>query len=471
MQELMDLRRLDELESRSQSSITATNPQTTQSDQSPQTNGILSRIGQDYSQRMSGAQGIANDVVNEKMSPVSGVLQGVGQAAGLGTDIVTEAAKTAAEGAKNYLNIFHPDVMPAVNNVAGQIANSSAGQFTGEQVKNAVEAYHGLKQSHPEAVGNLEALANIGMSLPAIKSVTSPISSVVGDTVKGVTNVIKDPLAALDTATSSEAPTVLNTSSQDKTVASKWYKKVEKSGEVLSNNTSQLLSDNLDALKPTDAGRAAVWEKSGIQNHIDIIKNAMKNGPLTFDGASALRSDLNSELKVAYRAGDDTKAMHLEQIKKVLTDAMKGPENASFSWQMANHEFAKGGAKEDLELLVAKAEGKAQPANSLDTAINGLLNNSNASAGLRLNEKNALRQVTQKTGKGELLKSAGTRLLSTAGASVGGVPGFLIGHYGSMFARDAAMTSKLQKLDKVYELISNRTPPVQIGPWDKTGVK
>lgn len=413
-------------------------------------------ISQAYDERIGNLQSIAEKTVDGEMHPASAVLQQGWQGLGLGADVAGIALGTAVKGAKNYLTLTDPRAYAALSKTGKDISQSKPAKLVGQAVEKVSGLYGSAKEENPELVGNIEAGLGIASSvLPsarAFKSVGKGVS-------RGAKTLAEDPFGSLDNVlTPKEKPL---TATQNRASGSDWYEEVKRLGEKIPPENAMALSDKLARLRPTDAGEAAVWDKSGVQKHADIINEIVKSDGLTFPGASALRSDLNSELKVAYRAGDATKALHLERLKDALTGAMDANSKSSNAWKMANHEWAKQGILGDLELIAAKASGKAQPANSLDTAINNFLNNPNKSAGLRPDERAALAAVTKRSQTGELLKSAGTRLMPTIGAAVGGVPGFLVGHYGSMLSRTTAEAVKLKKLDRVYEMINNRKPPVE----------
>lgn len=419
-----------------------------------------------YAKREANAQKIADDVVNDKISPVSGVLQGVGQAAGLVGDVGGKALEIAAQGAA----AMYPREAAVAKALIKPITESETLKAGAQKVG---QVYGDVKKAHPEAVGNAEAVGNIAMVLPVGKAVEmaapllKPAADVVNKVGGKVGDVIKDPLSAMDSALTPKPKMAL----PERPDAGSWYKKLRDMKVSFTPDESQKIAFNLDKLVPKDAGEAAVFNKSGIQNNIDMIKGAMKEEPLSFSGAQALRADLNSELKMAYNAGDGTRALHLEKVKEELSGALLNPKGnakgleASNAWQMANHEFQIESILGDLDLIAAKASGKAQPANSLDTAINNYLNNKKLSAGLRADERAALEAVTEKTQTGELLKSAASRLAPQIGAAVGGAPGFLVGHYGSMLSRTSAEALKLKKLQAAYDLINARKPPTSVGPW------
>lgn len=423
-----------------------------------------------YAKREANAQQIAQDVVDDKISSVSGVLQGVGQAAGLVGDAGGKVMEMAAQGAAT----MYPNAAKVVKGLVKPIAESETLKAGAQKVG---QVYGDVKKAHPEAVGNAEALANIAMvapvgkavemASPLLKPVAGAVNKAGGAVADAVAPVLKDPISAMERSLVPKPKVV----APERPEAREWYKKLRDMKVSFTPDESQKIAFNLDKLVPKDAGEAAVFNKSGIQNNIDMIKGAMKEEPLSFTGAQALRADLNSELKMAYNAGDGTRALHLEKVKEELSGALMNPKGnakgleASNAWQMANHEFQIESILGDLDLIAAKASGKAQPANSLDTAINNYLNNKKLSAGLRAEERAALEAVTEKTQTGELLKSAASRLAPQIGAAVGGAPGFLVGHYGSMLSRTSAEALKLKKLQAAYDLINARKAPTSIGPW------
>lgn len=423
-----------------------------------------------YAKREANAQKIADDVVNDKISPVSGVLQGVGQAAGLVGDFGGKALEMAAHGAAT----MYPNATKVAKGLIKPIAESETLKAGAQKVG---QVYGDIKKAHPEAVGNAEAIANIAsvlpvgkaveMAAPLLKPAASAVNKAGGAVVDAVVPIVKDPISAMERAITPKPKMVM----PERPEARQWYKKLRDMKVSFTPDESQKIAFNLDKLVPKDAGEAAVFNKSGIQNNIDMIKGAMKEEPLSFTGAQALRADLNSELKMAYNTGDGTRALHLERVKDELSAALQNPTGnakgleASNAWQMANHEFQIESILGDIDLIAAKASGKAQPANSLDTAINNYLNNKKLSAGLRPDERAALEAVTEKTQTGEWLKTGATRLAPMVGGAVGGAPGFIIGHYGSMLSRTTAEALKLKKLQAAYDLINARKPPTQIGPW------
>lgn len=438
--------------------------------------GIIDRIKTRAAESGREVQTINNDQALGKQTGFESGLQKLGEGVGLASGIATEGLKSLGNVITSPLSKETKDAIG--QNVSTTIKSTTMGRNVIGAANEISAAGDQLKKDSPRTYRNVSATANLGLlglsAIPA-KNAVMVGSSMVGKAAKVAGTEAKylgkeasqalthGSNSLVDLAAGKKVP--VKVAAEDKAAARDWYKEVDESGVRLSPENSTLSKD-LNTLRPTDKAKAAIWEKSGIQPYVEMVDNLAKGNDLTLSGASSLRADINSQIKQAFRKGDDTAAKHFLELKGTLTKAMTDPKAATAldvkgknAWMMGNHEFAKASLKEDLELIAEEASGRAQPANSLDTAINKYLRDDNASAGLKPNERAALEAVTAKTQTGELLKSGAGRLLSTVGAAASGAPGFLVGHYGSMLSRTTAEAAKLKKLDKVYELISNRKPP------------
>lgn len=427
--------------------------------------GFIDRVKQDYQNRVSEGQQAADAYEAGQQSLPLTYLDFAGKiGAGTGADVIGEAVKSAADYAPQGLK-------DAASSTLHFLANTAPGREAIDAAHYIGGKYQDIAQRYPNAARHVEAAANIGGLLAPEFPVkgTSVAGSVVdkaAEAKKFLTSAGKDLIEAPPKAAIQVPDRSMTLGKQAKEAAAADYNYFDEIGGGINKDQVGALSDNINSLRPKDPAKAAIWDRSGIKDTLDTVNEALKGGELSFSGTQALRADVNSKLKMAYMAGDSTKANHLLEIKQHLTDVLTNPDSASHldieaknAWGRANHEFAKGSLLEDLELLAAKAAGKAQPANSLDTVINNFLNDKKLSSALRPHERAALEDVVKKTHSGELLKSGATRLLSTVGAATGGVTGFLVGHYGSMLSRTTAEAMKLRKLDKVYELINSRAAP------------
>lgn len=435
----------------------------------PDNASFVDRVKQDYQGRLAEGQDAADAyVAGDQSLPLTYLDFGGKVGVGTAADAMGEAVKSAASYAPQGLK-------DAVGTAISTVADAPLGIIPGtprDLAQQAGQVYDNVSQRYPDQTRHVEAAANIlGMLAPEVPFKGKSLAGAVVEKAKPTGNFLKEVGKDLlkkpsDIAAKSAVQEVGTLGQQAKAAAKSDYNLFDEIGGGLHRDQVSDFSTKINSLRPKDPAKAAIWHRSGVKDAMDTINSAVGGGELSFSGAHALRADVNSQLKMAYMAGDSTKASHLMQIKDNLTDVLTNPDNASHldikaknAWQNANHEFAKGALLEDLELLAAKASGKAQPANSLDTAVNGFLNDKRKSGALLPSERAALEDVVKKTQTGELLKSGATRLIPAIGAGVGGPAGFLVGHYGSMLSRTTAEALKLKKLDKVYDLINNRAAP------------
>lgn len=423
--------------------------------------GIFDRIKSDYQKRLNeGQQAIDAHNSGQQGSGLTALdylgKVGFGTVADAGGEAIKSIASYAPQGVKN-----------AVSNTVSNISNSPVG-VAARAVGNQ---YQDLAQRYPNATRHVEAIADIGSVLaPEVPIKGTSIAGAAMDAAqtggKAVGKFVGD--AAKDLITSPEKPIVKGTlgdaAAADKAAASKAYNVSAAENVQFTPQALQDLSGKLTSLAPKADAEARVWNKSQAASHANDLLETMQKEPLTLNGALAQRSSINDSWKAAKRSGKDNEARMLSEVKDVLDKTMMNQDTAT--WQNANHLWAKAATKQDLADMVTSAEGRAQPANSLDTAINKYLNGWKGDV-LPNNERAALQDVVNNTAKSELFKSVSGRLINHVatgvGARVGGIPGAIAGHligtYGSMFARDAAMTAKLKKLDTVFEAIDKRPSP------------
>lgn len=224
------------------------------------------------------------------------------------------------------------------------------------------------------------------------------------------------------------------------------------------------LAKKLKTVAPSDDLGKRDWSGSRAEKHLrDITESLAVENP-SLDALAYKRASINSDITKAVRAGDKAEKTRLLELKDALTEGMKDADTGT--WQKFNHAFGQHATLDDIDNLVERAASRTtQPANSLDTEINAWLRRHGKT--LNDEEYRALKDVTNNTVGGKLRKAAAGGLIkhtaAVAGSSVGGLPGatagYLIGHFGSEFAKDAAMLSKLRKLDKFRELVMNRKAP------------
>jgi hypothetical protein len=435
--------------------------------------GFIDRIMVDAQQRGMEAQGYVDQYKQGDRSLPGAFVGHMASYGRLGNDV---AGEVFSEVGSHIPESIKGPVKRGIAAAGNYIADAPLG-FVGPTPRQvgqfASEKYSDFKQEYPRAAENVENVAG-ALSLPAM---FLPIPGTKGTSVAGasldasrgagkfVKEAGRDLIRAADNVPTKQ---VAGTVAKEIPASKPFYQIFDEIGGGLPAEQVKAISSKVNSIRPKDPARAAIWDASGAQDAINLFNKATEGGQLSFGGAQALRADVNSRIKKAYRAGDDTLAANLMTVKEELTKALTTTEPTDItdvklknSWKMANHEFAKEALLEDLDLIAAKATApsRAQPANSLATAIDGFLNNPKLSRGLLPDERKALEEVSKQTAGGELLRAGATRFLSTVGAAKGGPVGFIIGHYGAEAARDAALALKIKKLDRAYEIIRNRKPP------------
>ena len=318
------------------------------------------------------------------------------------------------------------------------------GEFTSDLLGAGLQKASEFEEEHPVGVGTARATLGYASAIPGVS------------TAKRTAQSVTKPLSNAERMARQAERT-----KQLRKEGTAGYKEVRVSGDMVSPKDTVKLHKALSELKPGSAIQQRSWMESGAGKKVQDILSDLEVADPSFDDLLTLRTDLNSEIRAAYRSGKSAPAGQLEKVKNKLDDVMINPDSGA--WQAANHKWAQQATLGDIDTMVAKASGRAQPANSLDTAINNYLNNPKKSGHLSDTEWQLLKDVTDNTKVQDLRKGAASGLVKYGTAALGaklGVPGagagYLLGHYGSDFLKNAAMTSKLKKLDKFYDAIEGR---------------
>lgn len=419
-------------------------------------NGLISRIQDDYTKRIGNMQQSADAYVSGKQGNLETAFQFGGQALNYGlNDIPGEVVKSVVDNTPDVVKDAASNLYNTIENIPGIGTPIRAGNYVLDQAR---QGYNKFKQNYPRAGRDLDAALGYGSAVAAalpIKGESLP-SQAVGagqSLVKKTTDLIP----AKKSLSREEQTAQLRNS------ASNLYKQSAAEDLQLGEQDIGKLATSLNSLTPKTDLEKRSWASSNAAKQVQDITESLDTEIPSFNGLLAKRSELNSKIKVATRTGDDAEAYKLNRVKDALDEAMIGADSGK--WQLANHQWAQQAVLDDMDEIVNKALTKAQPANSLDTALNNYLG-SYKSKGLSDEEWKALKEVTNNSSFDKLRKGAASGLTKYAAAAIGstGGPigqatGYLMGHYGSEFLKDSAIASKVQKLDKFREMIANRKPP------------
>lgn len=423
--------------------------------QHQQPQGFGARLGQDLQNRQQQGQ----QILKSDISGPSKVIQYVGKVGGgLANDAIGEAT---------------PEILKKISGGAVDLADKALqyapgyqayGKAVGNTVNAGSGAWNNFSQAHPEIAGDISAVGEVG-------KLAGNLASIKGGTnaVRGGLNAASDALvnraqsrAVANISPASQSLTLAEQAARDKAAASTGYN--GQADIAFSDPQLQSLKSNLSSMIPKRDAALRAWNNTAASGHVNDLLQSMETEPLTFDGALAQRSAINDSWSAASRAGKSAEASQLSQVKDALDKTMINPETGS--WQSANRQFGIASTKQDFSDMVDSALDKAQPANSLDTAVGRYLNSWRGKT-LTDSERNILEQLTKNTFTKELKRNIAGRLTSAVasgvGASVGGVPGAvagdLIGTFASKLARDSAMADKVAGLQEFFDAMDKRPMP------------
>jgi hypothetical protein len=394
--------------------------------------GFVSNVATDLGNRIN--QG--GNIINQAMTGTNSIPGAFFDLSGTGAGAVNDVLGEGVKSGMNALSSINPAGMAMMQ--GNQVASPAIGQAA----QGAQNVYSDFSQAYPMAAQHINAGANLAALLPVGKIAGEAKDALFGG---------KDLAGAM-----SDADALRQSSGA-------FYKDSALQNLQVSPENTKTLQSALGALTPKTDMEQRVWSGSAAAKHAQDIQDSLATENPSFNGLLAKRTELNSQIKVASRAGNDAEVEKLGRVKDALDSAMMNGDTQS--WQMANHQWAQQAILGDTDELVNGAATKMQPANSLDTALNNYLK-SYKSKGLSSDERAALENVTSNTSFDKLRRGAASGLLKFASGAagahfgpVGAGAGYLMGHYGSEFMKDAAMTSKLSKLDDFRDMIANRTPP------------
>jgi hypothetical protein len=384
-------------------------------------------------------------------------------------DVPAEAISTVSNSIPQPVKQFGKDVYSNFKDTLPGRVIDPAVRGTGYVLGQASQGYNKFKQNHPTAGLYLDSTLGFGNALAAtlpVKGQSIPSAAVeqTGKTLKAGSELVKAPVKnvaqkiAENRSLSREAQTAaLRKKAQDN------YALLKQEDIQLPEESVNKLANSLSSLTPKSDLEKRSWKSSGAAKHSEDILESISQETPSFNGLLSKRSEINSKIKVATRSGDDAEAYKLNRVKDALDEAMIGSDTGT--WQLANHQWAQQAVLDDMDEIVNKALTKAQPANSLDTALNNYLN-SYKSNSLSNEEWQALKDVTNNSSLDKLRKGAASGLVKYTAAAIGakGGPvgagaGYLMGHYGSEFLKDSAMASKVKRLDDFREMINARELP------------
>ncbi len=309
-------------------------------------------------------------------SPFSTMVQGAGAVAGKGMSALNNAVQSIP-GVAPAENAIGNAAQSATQPVADYLNSTSGGQWLGDKLMGATDMASDFAAAHPEAAANMKAEAQLNAG---------------AGTLEGI-NAVRNGLGALgenaaDALTSgrvSDLPTgaipapIIKNSSQNA------YKYSENVGGVLHPDTfTNDVMDMVDAARPSPlpSGKFTVEQKS-LNSALDDFSNE-RGLPMTleqyenFDKALGAKE---SALMDGFKSTNNSRIVGQlqDQIRARLQnlqpqDVIGGKEGFDALTQHAIPLWSTQAKMADLETLINKAQGTANPTQSTKTALNNLIN-------------------------------------------------------------------------------------------------
>lgn len=429
----------------------------------PQQPGFVQNVGNDMINRAGEISNINNQYQTGQQGLVGSSFDILGKGMGTISDIGLDAAKSAAQEVGKLPLNDGTNVGQRTQQAVGAILNTTPGKIAMNALQAGGQVWDNFKSQNPILAQHIEAAGDMVNAVPLLKgaeATTMAVKSGLGNVADVAVNAANDELPQ-------PKPTIAQTREQQTSLvrksASDLYKDSSNQDISFDDEQTQNLNSALQKLNPKTDLEKRSFDSSPASGQVQDITDSLATENPTLNGMLSKRNEINSQIKVATRAGNDTDAYHLNRVKDAMDETMMNGDTGT--WQKANHQWAQQAILGDTDEIVNKALTKAQPANSLDTAINNYLS-SYKSNGLSDEEWQALKDVTSNSSFDKLRKGAASGLLKYTTGAVGahfgvpgGVAGYLMGHYGSEFLKDSAMASKVAKLDKFREMIMSREAP------------
>jgi hypothetical protein len=347
--------------------------------------------------------------------------------------------------------------------IANVIDNTGVGQWVGDKLMNARDAIYGvvndvndLKQYNPNLASDLSALNQnfqLASNLPFVKPVAEATANVAGNQLSKIgQSVAKNAdLASVKKQVTSETL---------KDFASQSYKAADNSGGIISPEfTNKWLDASAKVLPQTEEGKLYAGETLATQKLSNL--NALRDKPLSFQGAEEIDKDLGGDISKAFRAGDNTEATRLMGIQDNLREAVQSLPETSEHVTQAKALFSAAKKQEDIENILKRAEGKAQPATIIKNGFNTLYNNPRRMRGYTEAEQELIKQAASGSFTADKLREYGNRLVGiiTLGSG-GGMANSMAASLAATASRNGATAMQAARAAKVSESIMQR-PAVQ----------
>jgi hypothetical protein len=425
---------------------------------------ILGAVGEDIMGRATNVARTQEARRQGLISKPEEMLQMAGQGAGLMGDLSGEAMKgfydltKGREGYPTLIGGIGAGISGLGSAIGGlpTVGEGTVGELTQQGVQSVGEKYGEFKEEHPRAASNIEAAANIALMSPALGQ---------GE------NVIK---------AFSKSQIAKMTSDDVRNTASALFKKADEQGGQLKPEFMDEFANEVRSITPQTEIGAALQGNTEVTNIIDAI-TSVKNTPMTLRGMQEADEILGN---LAFKNTDDFGRLNADgrkvmEIQSILRDKVSNAPQSMFMSGKEGFETVKEARKfwaaslrlRDVERIIQKAEGAAQPSTVIKNGFRSLRDNGKRMKGYSPEEVFAIKKAAKDGAVGGLLKLTGSGLVpivaGTGGAVASGGSGALLAipAYGvQQAARAASASLQAGKGRAVEQAIKSRVfqPPTPL---------
>lgn len=364
-----------------------------------------------FDERAAQLQKVVADNASGAINPASAALQSFGTIAGGVNDIAGNALKAGASGLGNAAEFLMPNISKAVETGAGMVSDA-ASPYVVPVVKSALAQYGQFKRAHPEAAGNVEAIANLIGAAPIAKAGSLALSEVgnaakVGAEATG--SALKNSSVARGIgARSPEAIDEVVGGIKDQ--ASTLYKQSRADGAILSPDKAASIADKIEKAV-MDTGRLEEDLHGGTMKRLAGIREASK-GEMSLeelDQQRRLLSGVINKNKISNPedAHKATVALHaLDDAVENLSaaDVATGNTKAVESLLAGRDQWAKAKRIEKVGEIVKRAEGDP---NRLKSLLKQFVDKKKNTQGFNSEELQALKEASRLSAPEAIMKSLG----------------------------------------------------------------
>jgi hypothetical protein len=367
-------------------------------------------------------------------------------------------------------NTIRTGLLPNATSTAGKAANLATKAIAGGSAGAASGAVIGA-----------------GAAEDGKKSEGATTGAVIGGAVGALAPVVIDAGSKLNRALGKKSP--VPNADQLRAKASKLYKTASEKGGVLKADFTNKFVDEIEKLKPqTEIGKIvggdsaftkAIEKIAGVVDDEGKLVGGIRGKPISLEAAQELDELLGDAIDGFTDSGRLTKqgkklldiqSTFRNMIEEADESLIEGGKDGFNALKDARKLWATSRKLADIERIIERAKQMDNPATGIKSGFRTLYNNPTRLKGFNKAEREAIKRAAESGEVTDLLRTAGSKLLSIAATVKGGPAAGAVTYGASSLAKSAATKVQVSKAQKITDLIANQGP-VQQRPLIAVGRK